>query len=205
MADATLYWTKVAAIGQVAGASATFFAAVIALYFARSERLIRLRVRAKFGRVVDSLGSTSAVFIEVENTGLRTARITMIGWTTGYVNYLRFLPKFLRLKSVFQIPDHDWYVNQRLPWVLEPGEAISTAFRRDDFVHNMMQPGGVSLFRLLPWRSRATLLRHRATVAVSTRRTGVFGKVDKAITKALEMAFAEEAEALQAEIIGGPD
>lgn len=191
--DATLYWTKVAAIGQVAGAAATFLAAFVALHLARSERLIRLRVRARFGRVVDALGSTNAVFIEIENIGLRPARVTSVGWATGYANAIRLLPKALQLKSAFQIPDYEWNVNVPLPWVLEPGESKSTAFRRDNFVEHMLSPGGVSLYRLLPWRTRATLFRHRVAVGVSTRRTAMFGKVDKAVTRALEDAFAEQA------------
>ncbi len=190
--DPTLYWTKVAAIGQVAGAAATFLAAILALYLARSERLIRLRVRAKFGRVVDATGSTPAILIEVENTGLRTARVTSIGWSTGYANRFRLLPEVFRLKSAFQVPDYQWHINRQLPWVLEPGEAISTAFRREDFIRHMLEPGAKGLFRLLPWRTRATLFRHRVLVGISTKRTAIFGKVDKAVTAAVEDALARE-------------
>ncbi len=193
MIDETLYWTKIAAIGQVAGAVATFLAAFIALYLARSERLIRLRIRAKFGRVVDANGSTPVVLVEVENIGLRAARVTSLGWTTGLANRTRLAPRFLRLKSVHQVLEYDWYINRQLPWTLEPGEATSTAFRRDQFIDRMLEKGGVSLFRVLPWRSRATLFQHRVRIGVSTRRSAMIGKVDKAVTRALEDGFARNA------------
>src|SRR3546814_13065455 len=91
--DESLFWTKVAAIGQVAGAAATFLAAWVALYLGRTDRQFRLRVTATFQNIVSSHGSIKVMCIQVENIGMRTARIEGFGWTPGHAIVWRFLPK----------------------------------------------------------------------------------------------------------------
>src|SRR3546814_2402360 len=78
--------------------------------------------------------------IQVENIGMRTARIEGFGWTTGYANVWRFLPKALRLRSVHQLPDYEWAINKNFPWTLEPGESQSTFMRREEFFAGMAEP-----------------------------------------------------------------
>src|SRR3546814_19828801 len=117
--DESLFWTKVAAIGQVAGAAATFLAAWVALYLGRTDRQFRLRVTATFQNIVSSHGSIKVMCIQVENIGMRTARIEGFGWTTGYANVWRFLPKALRLRSVHKLPVSEWAINKKFTWTSE--------------------------------------------------------------------------------------
>jgi hypothetical protein len=189
MIEASLFWTKVAAIGQVAGAVATFLAVIVALYLGRAQQRFQLKVKAHFGQIVDVRGATPVMTIEVENTGLRTVRITGFGWSTGFTNTIRALPKWLRLQSAFQMPDYTWAINPPFPWILEPGEAKSTHIRRQDFIDGFSEPAPEDLFRRLPWASRKRLFRHRVWVGVYTRPTVWFGVVDPKITDALNKSY----------------
>jgi len=187
--DATLYWTKVAAIGQVAGAIATFLAVVIALVQSRAERSLRVRVRARLGLIVDGRGQTEVMTYEVENTGLRPVVVNGMHWATGFINVLGILPPPLRLKSAFQMPDYEWPINENFPWRLGPGESKSTHIRRQDFIDEFCQPNEHDLFRRFFWQRRPKLFWHRAGVAINTRRGIVFGRVDRNLTSALEEAY----------------
>src|SRR3546814_8976597 len=108
--------------------------------------------------------------IQVENIGMRTAQIEGFGWTTGYANVWRFLPKALRLRSVHQLPDYEWAINKNFPWTLEPGESQSTFMRREEFIAGMAEHHDHGLFRTSPIRRRPFLLHHRVYVTVATLR-----------------------------------
>src|SRR3546814_17145288 len=112
--DESLFWTKVAAIGQVAGAAATFLAAWVALYLGRTDRQFRLRVTATFQNIVSSQGSIKVTCIQVENIGMRTARIEGFGWTTGNANVWSFLPQAIRLRRVQNLPTYERPKNKNL-------------------------------------------------------------------------------------------
>src|SRR3546814_10170174 len=99
---------------------------------------------------------------------MRTARIEGFGWTTGYANVWRFLPKALRLRSVHQLPDYEWAINKNFPWTLEPGESQSTFMRREEFIAGMAEHHDHGLFRTSPIRRRPFLLHHRVYVTVAT-------------------------------------
>lgn len=184
-----LFWTKIAAVGQVAGAAATFLAAWVALHLARSERVFRLRVRAHFGQIVDSRGAVPVLTISVENVGHRTAIVTAFGWTTGYAFPIGILPKWLRLRSAFQFPDYEWPINPAFPWTLAPGESRSTHLRREEFIAGFAKPLDGDLFRKLPWHSRPRLFRHRVHVQVSTRPKIYYGRVHPKVSQALEESY----------------
>src|SRR3546814_18225501 len=96
------------------------------LKLGRIKRQFRRRRTATFQNIVNAHGSIKVMCIQVENIGMRTARIEGFGWTTGYANVWRFLPKALRLRSVHQLPDYAWAINKNFPWTLEPGESQST-------------------------------------------------------------------------------
>jgi hypothetical protein len=103
--DETLFWTKVAALGQVGGAVATFAAVVVALWIARSER--RAHIKAHAGLRITFAGDGSpfedAISIGITNDGLRSVRISSIGWRTGW---LRHGPKWLKFQYAYQKFDH---------------------------------------------------------------------------------------------------
>ncbi len=190
-----IYWAKIAALGQIAGAVATFLAVVVALILARSERSFRLRIKARYGALVDVAGQTDVMTIEVCNTGLRKVTVTGFGWTTGYVNSLLVLPKRFRLRSIFQIDDYTWHINPRFPWHLEPGETKMTHMRRQEFVDGMTERHPDNLYRKLPWSKKSKLFRHRVYVSISSIERIYFGKVDSALTSNLEERYAELLEA----------
>lgn len=189
MDSSGLFWTKLAAIGQVAGAIATFAAVWVALYLAQSERSFRLRVTAKFQRIVSVGGSIRVMSIQVENVGLRTAVINGFGWTTGYANTLRILPKAFRLRSAFQLPDYEWSVNPPFPWKLEPGQSRSTHIKRENFIEAFSKPAKNDLFRRFPWQRAPKLFRHRVYVSVDTRETVYPGVVDRKVTQTLNQTY----------------
>jgi len=85
MNGATLFWTKVAAIGQVAGAVATFAAVLLSLYLAFYARRPRLRLRVGIRVTIGSgeIGPQLLSF-DVANSGNRPVHISGIGWHTGW-------------------------------------------------------------------------------------------------------------------------
>lgn len=117
------------------------------------------------------------------------AIVTAFGWTTGYAFPIDILPNWLRLRSVFQMPDYEWAINPNFPWTLAPGESRSTHLRRSEFIGGFAKPVDNDLFRKLPWRSRPRLLRHRVHVQVATRQTVYHGKVNPKVSRALEDAY----------------
>jgi hypothetical protein len=146
-------------------------------------------VNARFATIVDAHGQTEVMSYEVENIGLRPVVVQGIHWTTGWVNWLGLLPKSLRLKSAFQMPDYAWAINKNFPWRLEPGETQSTHMRRREFIDSLTEPAEGDLFRLLPWQSRPRLLNLRVGAAVVTKPRVVLGKVDPKLTAALDDAY----------------
>lgn len=184
-----LLWTKIAAIGQVAGALATFLAVVFALILARAERSLRVRVNARFAAIVDIHGSTSVMTYEVENIGLRPVVVTGMHWTTGFPNRFGFMPRPLQLKAAFQMPDYEWSINENFPWRLDPGESKSTHMRRQEFIESFVEPNQHDLFRQFFWQKRPRLFFHRVGVAVNTQPKIVFGQIDKSITTVLNDSY----------------
>lgn len=189
MADPIIFWTKVGAIGQVAGAAATFLAVLAALSIATSERRFRLRVTAKMMAIHTVAGATPTVSVEVENIGNRTTRITGLYWATGYRNLFRFLPRFLRLKSGFQMIDYEWFINDNFPWTLQPGESKSTHFRRQAFLDGFAEHNENDIFRRLPLSKRYTLVNFRVGVGIYTRMGVYYGTVDRKLKVALEDGY----------------
>lgn len=181
-----LFWAKITAIGQVAGAVATFLAVLIALYLARREQSLRIRVSAGLWSIFSEGSVTPVVAVTVDNIGLRKVGITGIGWTTGFFGRIFSILPVLRARSCHQMEDYSWIINKRFPWQLEPGESRSTYFKRDEFLAEFKKAQDNDLFRRLPWLSRHVLLRHRVYTGVYTKRGIVMGKVDLKLTRLLE-------------------
>lgn len=188
MEQSILFWTKVAAIGQVAGALATAAAVIVALLIAQKERRFAIRVTAKFGVLVNATGSIPVMTYTIENIGLRPVEVTGMHWATGYRSWLFTLPRFLRLTSAFQLPDYEWVINQNFPWKLEPGQSKSTHMRKNEFVASFVdEPSG--LLRKVPWAKKPVLLNHRVGAGIATVRKSVLAPVDRKVTKALTEAY----------------
>jgi len=137
----------------------------------------------------DVSGNTPTVSIEVENIGHRTARLTGLYWATGFFGPRWLVPKWFRSRSAFQIIDYSWIINENFPWTLEPGEAKSTHFRREEFLKEFVKPEEEDFFRKLPWSSRYRLLRMRVGVGVYTREGIIFGRVDSKLICELENRY----------------
>jgi hypothetical protein len=181
-----LFWVEVDAIGQVAGAIATFAAVLTALYFALREQSLRIRVSAGLWKLVNDSGVTPVITITIDNIGLRKVGITSIGWTTGYFGrFFRLFPR-LRVRSAHQMDDYTWAINPRFPWLLEPGESRSTHFKRAELLKEFHRAQEGDLFRRVPWSRRYLLFRHRVYAGVYTKRRVTLGKVDPELTKLFE-------------------
>lgn len=117
-----LLWTKITAIGQIAGAFATALAVAVSLWVVLSERQPRVKVRAGL-RLLITQGrpelSEEVINITVENTGQRPVSVNSIGWRVGWVR--RFGPKWMHYGFAMQSAamrrdSHD------PPYVIEPGQ-----------------------------------------------------------------------------------
>lgn len=194
MPEEGLFWTKVAAIGQVAGAVATFFAVVTALWIARQEQRTRVRVRARTGKVVSSHGPVSVISVSVEKVGLRSVKINSIGWIGGLPTWkfpkpLRALvPEWLSQVTLFQMPEYDWHINDNFPWRLAPGESKSTHFRYERFLSEFKGKQGAAFFRRVPLVGRTVPIRPRVYVSVDTRPMTI-GRIDQNLVEAMRKAF----------------
>ena len=85
--DESILWEKVAAIGQVAGAVATFAAVVVSLWIARSERRAHIKARAGLRLIAYGDGSPfeDAISILITNHGMWPVHVSSVGWKTGWL------------------------------------------------------------------------------------------------------------------------
>ena len=194
MSATELLWMKVGAIGQVLGAVGTFFAVIVALQLARREHRLRLRVSAKLGKIVNPVGSTDVVSIDVQNVGLRAAKVDGIGWIGGLPTWslpraIRWLvPRWLHQESLYQIYDYSWAINEKFPWRLEPGESRSTFFRREEFFEEFNDKQGQTFFRRIPLTSWHIPVRPRVFAAVDTQPI-ISGKIAKSLINEMRETF----------------
>ena len=81
------WWSAVAAIGQIFGAIATFFAVFVSLWIVRTDRSLRGKGNAKiivsFAR--DGSPGVYHVGFIVENCGIRDFLVQSISWRVGWV------------------------------------------------------------------------------------------------------------------------
>jgi len=183
-----LFWTKVAAIGQAAGAIATFVAVWISLYLARSERRFQLRVTARLAHLIDENSQTPVVAIDVENVGHRSVKVLMFGWSGGFFRkWWRWRPAWLKSATAFQQPDYNWLINPAFPWNLEPGDAKSTLMRRDEFFAECDGKFSEIFFRKIPFTNRHIAVCPRVFVTISSYPQALFGRIDDNLLHELRM------------------
>jgi hypothetical protein len=146
IAEQTLLWTKIAAVGQVAGALATAIAVAISLWIVISERAVKMACAVGIRIIIGSLGpSCNIVSFDITNTGHRSFRISSTGWRTGWSIPIlnRFNLPWAKYQYAIQLTADD-LGSPRLPMDLAPGHRTTiftdakrfsdqNAERREDF------------------------------------------------------------------------
>lgn len=144
MSDPSLYWTKVAAIGQVAGACATFLAVLTSLYIAFLSRKPRLQLtvgkRIILGEGIDY---PPALMFEVANQSDRPVQIRTLGWRTGWS---RWAIKPLKSMAAVQMTGGALPWGADPPYELQPGMAISSYATMENVIHHARQRTDKPLF-----------------------------------------------------------
>ncbi|WP_148216758.1 hypothetical protein [Phenylobacterium zucineum] len=129
----TLLWTKVAALGQVAGAIATSAAVIVSLWVVLSERAARVTVTAGL-RLLLVPGhpemAEEVINVTVTNIGQRPVRVMSIGWRTGWLR--RLGPKWARHQFAIQT-NGSRRDSHSPPYILEPGEQKSMLLDLEPF------------------------------------------------------------------------
>lgn len=161
--DPQLFWTIVAAVGQVAGAVATAAAVITSLWIALSERRVRLRVvcglRVTFAG--DGSPAVGLVATSITNAGYRRVRISTVGWETGWSAH-RWAPTWLAKQYAVQLPGTG---SPRPPLDLEPGESTLLYVPLAEFRNSDRAAAEDDFFcRRLPWRSLPAPARILCTV-----------------------------------------
>lgn len=103
MTDAELYWQKIAALGQVAGAIATFGAVAVSLWVSIRSRRPRLKIRVGERLIIPGNpwdDNQNVLMFSIANVGDRTVHVNGVGWRTGW---FRHGPSYVRRKQAVQM------------------------------------------------------------------------------------------------------
>lgn len=106
-------WNMVSALGQIAGAVATFAAVVVSLKLARDQGRPQVRLEVSVSTLLGP-PSFDVVSFTVINRGSRPVTINGYGWRT---RGLRWHPE-----SMWIVHDHRMMLQPELPKTLQPGE-----------------------------------------------------------------------------------
>lgn len=118
-------WDMVSALGQIAGAMATFAAVVVSLKLARDHGRPQVRLEVSLSTVLGP-PSFDAVSFTVINRGSRPVTINSYGWRT---RGLRWSPE-----SMWIMHDHRIAHQADLPKTLQPGEQAIYLVSVDSFL-----------------------------------------------------------------------
>lgn len=142
-------WEAVAALGQVAGAVATFAAVVVSLHLARRSGRPILRVSAREHMILSGENTDHVITFSVQNLGDRPAEVRSLGWRTGW---LKWGPDWLRFKYAIQMFDARHMV-LRPPYPIAPGSEVSSYIGRDNMFEHAKRFGetGPIFTRKFPW------------------------------------------------------
>lgn len=175
--DQTLFWIKVAAIGQVAGAIATFAAVCVSLWLARTERRPRIKVQAGLRLLIAGDGSPfeDTISIHIANHGLRSVHIASLGWRTGW---MRRSPKWWAFQHAIQTSIAPM-AGQAPPFDLGPGKEVSVQlstepFKKDGEIRDTF------FNRKLPWRASPSPTKICVVVYISASKS-VVARVEPAL------------------------
>lgn len=144
MSGEELYWAKVAALGQVAGAVATLAAVIVSLWIAFRGKRPRLRLvvgeRLIIGAMTDE--DLRVLMFSVINAGQRPVHISGVGWRTGWFPWG---PRFLRSQSAVQVTGSLPYGKQP-PYELQPGAEQASYALLENVLDNTRQMSGRPFF-----------------------------------------------------------
>jgi hypothetical protein len=178
-------WNVIAAIGQVAGAVATFLAVVVSMRLARKARMpeVKLKVGERLIITQGQEETPSVLMISVTNTGERAIHVRQVGWHTGW---FRFGPSWLRKQQAVQLTG-SIALGLELPFELLPGEEGSTYCLMDNLEEGCRQKSDRPFFsRDYPLLGRRQT-KVKATVYVAEGYS-FFCKPEKAVIEALVKA-----------------
>jgi hypothetical protein len=116
-------WDMVGAIGQWAGAAATFAAVAFSLWQVKSERRVSIQLTPSRSFIFDRMGSqpVSVLAFSITNTGFRSVKVQSVGWESGWLRIGR--PKWLEKRASIQMLDSP--LSSHLPVVLQPGDSVT--------------------------------------------------------------------------------
>lgn len=139
-------WNKWAAIGQLAGAAASFAAVVTSLYLAKRAEKPKLILRAG-QRIILSPGATGpapeVIDITIRNAGVLTAHISQFGWRAGRWPFKR--PLWAIRQVAIQLPG-DMGLGTHTPFELPPGQRRTMIINQENFMSWLAEKKGEPFF-----------------------------------------------------------
>lgn len=185
MPESELFWLKVSAIGQVAGALATFLAVAVSLYIALHGR--RPRLKLKVGKRMflgGGLPDRDVIMFSVTNTGERPVHVRSLGWQTGW---LRWGPRGWKRQLAVQMFG-ELREGTEPPYEIQPGQEVSSYIDFDSFIGRIEERDREPFF-------------FRRWAKLGVKRTSIWGHVYTAdghtitarVEKELAAAFHEAA------------
>lgn len=182
MQGPALYWTQVAAIGQVAGAIATAAAVILSLWIVLSERKLqasgRCGIKAFFAG--DGSAPTYMIGLDITNTGLRPLTVAAVGWRTGW---FRRGPSWLGQQFAVQAASHLPY-GASPPFELAAGTSKSVFTLLTDFAAANNSKREEFFWRPRPWGKGFMKTPIHAIVSISGRRD-LYVKVEPSLAEFL--------------------
>lgn len=165
LAETTLLWTQIAAVGQVLGAFATAAAVIVSLWIAMSQRRIALDMKVGIRSILDDTtkAATDLILWEITNTGQREVRLSSIGWRTGW--FYRWAPDFLKVQWAMQRLSTDPACG-RLPFDLMPGKNIHFFIELSVFENAIKEMRSDFFRRKLPWLGHDIETRIQGSVSI---------------------------------------
>ncbi|MDP2129649.1 MAG: hypothetical protein U0975_07185 [Erythrobacter sp.] len=150
--DDQLFWTIVAAVGQVAGAVATFAAVVVSLYLATSARKPRVKLRVGERLIIGGgVDDQRVLMFSVANVGERNVHVRTLGWRTGR---LRWGPQWLKRQAAVQLTG-GVIGGTDPPYELLPGAEISSHAEMGNILTYCRERDDRPFFtRDIPWLGR---------------------------------------------------
>lgn len=132
----TLFWSKLASIGQIAGAIATFMAVIVSLYFSNKDNTEEISIEC--GIYDNEIGKV--IGVKFSNTGNQTAYLSEYSWRTGYAKFPLFFLKYSYANVDLRTT---WQPNQGGNR-LDPGDEKILLLKYEAWLENHLKSG---LFR----------------------------------------------------------
>lgn len=135
-------WELINSFAQWPAAIGTVGAVIVALYLARRDESIRLRVRCGIHTLLQEGNPDHGkefLSLQITNVGRRPATVNSVGWETGW-GKRQWPVKRLRLQSYYWIPPRNAY-SQQLPTTLTDGQTAFLMSAVEEYkAHNIDYP-----------------------------------------------------------------